>query len=211
MSVKKERLRIALPKGRMSDETMEFLSSRFVTSLKEFPSNRKLIFEDCENNLEFLLVRSKDVGTYVEQGSCDLGVIGFDLLSENKFDVFIPSELPFGHCSLCVAYSQSSDDWQKKKNIRVATKYPYLTSRYFFKLGFNVQIIELYGSIEIAPLTGLSDVIVDLVSSGQTLKENNLFKGPEILKSSARLIMNHSSYFFKRRRIQELLSKITDT
>jgi ATP phosphoribosyltransferase len=211
MAPDKNRLRIALPKGRMSEETIEFLNSKSLTSLKELPSSRKLIFEDEKNNIEYLLVRSKDVGTYVEQGSCDLGIIGYDLISENKFDVFIPASLPFGDCSLCVAYSNETRNWQKKKTIRVATKYPKLTSRYFFEHGFNVQIIELYGSIEIAPLTGLSDVIVDLVSTGQTLKENNLFKGPEILHSSARLIMNHSSYFFKKKRIQELLLKINES
>lgn len=204
-------LRIALPKGRMSVESLEFLSGLGLTSMKEFPSNRKLIFKDEQHNIEYLLVRSKDVGTYVEQGACDLGIIGYDLLAENKFDVYVPARLPFGECSLCIAYAEGSKNWQSRKNIRVATKYPGLTSRYFFEHGFNVQIIELYGSIEIAPLTGISDVIVDLVSTGQTLKENNLFKGPEILKSSARLIMNHSSYLFKKSRIQHVLEKINDT
>ena len=203
-------LRIALPKGRMSEESIRFLFSKKITSMNAFPENRKLLFKDEENKIEYVLIRSKDVGTYVEQGSCDLGVIGYDLISEHNFDVYIPAELPFGNCSLRIAYSDESKNWKNKKNIRVATKYPRLTSRYFFEHGFNVQIIELYGSIEIAPLTGISDVIVDLVSTGQTLKENNLFQGPEILKSSARLILNPGSYFFKKERIQDILTKISE-
>jgi ATP phosphoribosyltransferase len=202
-------LRIALPKGRMSEETLDFLFSKKITGMKTFEANRKLIFQDVENEIEYVLVRSKDVGTYVEHGSCDLGVIGYDLLSEHNFDVFVPAELPFGKCSLCIASSERTKDWKNKKNIRVATKYPKLTSKYFFKHGFNVQIVELYGSIEIAPLTGISDVIVDLVSTGQTLKENNLFQGPAILESSARLILNPGSYFFKKERIQSILNKIS--
>jgi len=204
-------LRIALPKGRMSEESIEFLHSKKITGMTGFPSNRKLIFRDEAHKIEYVLVRSKDVGTYVEQGSCDLGVIGYDLLFEHNFDVFVPAELPFGRCSLCIAYSEQSKNWTTKKNIRVATKYPRLTSKYFFEHGFNVQIIELYGSIEIAPLTGISDVIVDLVSTGQTLKENNLFQGPEILTSTARLILNPGSFFFKKEKIQSILSKITAT
>lgn len=202
-------LRIALPKGRMSEESIEFLFSKKITGMKAFPANRKLIFQDVANEIEYVLVRSKDVGTYVEQGSCDLGVIGYDLLFEHNFDVYVPAELPFGKCSLCIAYSERTKDWKNKKNIRVATKYPHLTSKYFFEHGFNVQIIELYGSIEIAPLTGISDVIVDLVSTGQTLKENNLFQGPEILTSSARLILNPGSYFFKKEKIQSILNKLS--
>jgi len=202
-------LRIALPKGRMSEESIDFLYSKKITTINSLPTNRKLIFQDVENKIEYVLVRSKDVGTYVEHGSCDLGIIGYDLLFEHNFDVYIPAELPFGKCNLCIAYSEQTKDWKNKKNIRVATKYPNLTSKYFFEHGFNVQIIELYGSIEIAPLTGISDVIVDLVSTGQTLKENNLLQGPAILESSARLILNQGSYFFKKDRIQSILNKIS--
>jgi len=211
MNTENNFLRIALPKGRMSEESMEYLYSKKIAGFRSFPENRKLIFQDEEKHLEYVLVRSKDVGTYVEQGSCDLGVIGYDLLSEHNFDVYVPAELPFGKCSLCIAHSEKTKNWQSKKNIRVATKYPRLTSKYFFEHGFNVQIIELYGSIEIAPLTGIADVIVDLVSTGQTLKENNLTQGPEILGSSARLILNPASYFYKKARIQEILQKIMNS
>ncbi|MDH4199144.1 MAG: ATP phosphoribosyltransferase [Spirochaetia bacterium] len=202
-------LRIALPKGRMSEESIAYLHSRKLSSFSEFPSNRKLIFNDPEKNIEYVLVRSKDVATYVEHGSCDFGIIGYDLLVEGQYDVFIPAELPFGKCSLCTAYSEQHKDWQSKKNIRVATKYPKLASKYFFDQGFNFQIIELYGSIEIAPLTGIADVIVDLVSTGQTLQENNLVQGPKIMESSARLILNPGSYFLKRDLVQSFLNKLS--
>lgn len=201
-------LRVALPKGRMSDESVAFFSERKVSSLSKFPSSRKLIFTDEEAQIEFLLVRSKDVGTYVEQGACDFGVMGYDLLAEHDFDLLVPGELPFGECELCVAYAAENPDWAKRRNIKVATKYPRLTSRYFFEHGFNIQIIELYGSIEIAPLTGISDAIVDLVSTGMTLKENNLIKGETIIQSSARLVLNKSSYAFKNREIGDILDKL---
>jgi len=202
------KLVIALPKGRMSEESLEFLFDKKVTSIKALPDNRKLIFTDDENNIEFLLVRSKDVGTYVEQGSADLGIIGFDLLSEHDFDVFTAAEFPFGYCQLCVAYHAENKDWKSRRNIRIATKYPNITTRYFFEKGFNAELIELYGSIEIAPLTGLSDAIVDLVSTGQTLKENHLVQGEAIMESTARLIVNHTSYVFKKGKILEFLNNI---
>jgi len=204
----KKGIRIALPKGRMSDETITYLHQKGLIETTELPQNRKLIFKDPKNSLEFLLVRSKDVGTYVEQGACDLGIIGFDLLTEHDFDVYIPMTLPYGECELCIAYPVGRGDWKAKKNVKIATKYSRLTSRYFFEKGFNAQIIELYGSIEIAPLTGIADAIVDLVSTGKTLQENNLTRGETILKSSARLIVNRASYAFKQDEIRTILDAL---
>lgn len=204
----KRELRIALPKGRMSEESLEFLYNKGISSIQSFPNGRKLIHKDEKTNIEFLLVRSKDVGTYVEKGACDMGVIGYDLLEEHNFDVFVPAALPFGECRLSIASHAGNDEWSSRRNIKVATKYPNLTSRYFFDNGFHAQIIELYGSIEIAPLTGIADAIVDLVSTGQTLKENNLKEDRVILESSARLILNRSSYAFRIERINDILSKI---
>lgn len=203
-------MRIALPKGRMSEETLEYLYSKSITSIDRFPESRKLIFRDEEKDLEFLLIRSKDVGTYVEQGAADLGVIGHDLLQEHSFDVCVLSSLPFGDCHLSVAYPEGQTEWKQQKNIRVATKYPHLTSKYFFNRGFNTEIIELYGSIEIAPLTGISDVIVDLVSTGGTLRANHLTEEEQILYSTARLIVNRSSSVFKRRSILDLIDRMNN-
>jgi len=203
-----ERLRIALPKGRMSDESLEYFQKRNVCSIKTAPAGRELIIQDEKNNTEFYLVRSKDVGAYVEQGAADMGIMGLDLLLEHEFDVFIPIALPFGECRLSVAYPEQKPQWTQKQTITVATKYPKLTTEYFFKRGFNIRVIELYGSIEIAPLTGLSDIIVDLVSSGQTLKANRLAEEEKILHSSARLILNKTSFATRRARIQHFIDQL---
>lgn len=201
-------VRIALPKGRLSEETLEFLHSRGLTSLKSFPEDRKLIVKDEQTNIEYLLIRSQDVGTYVEQGAADMGVIGFDIISENNYDVYVPLAFDFGYCRLSVAYPENKTEWKSKKNIRVASKYPHLTDRYFFEQGYNIQIIKLYGSIEIAPLTGISDVIVDLVSTGKTLKANNLTEDGTMLESTACLVVNPASYVFKRKRILSMINTL---
>ncbi len=206
--MKNDRLRVALPKGRMSDESLDFFSSRDLSSLKQTADGRELILHDAKHPVDFYLIRSKDVGAYVEQGAADLGVMGLDVLLEHDFDVFIPAKLPFGDCRLSVAYPEGKLDWQKKSEIRVATKYPKLAREYFFRRGFNIRTIELYGSIEIAPLTGLSDVIVDLVSTGATLKANHLVEEEIILESSARLIMNPSSFALQRSRLMQFIDTL---
>lgn len=202
------RLRIALPKGRMSDESLEFFSQRGLCHISRTNDGRELILHDEKSNIDFYLIRSKDVGAYVEQGAADLGIMGLDLLLEHNFDVYIPAALPFGECRLSVAYPKERTEWQKKREIRVATKYPRLATEYFFRRGFNIRTIELYGSIEIAPLTGLSDVIVDLVSTGATLKANNLVEEEIILTSTARLIMNPSAFALGRQRIMQFIDKV---
>lgn len=202
-------LTVALPKGRMSKESIDYMRERDLTVFSEFADERKLIYRDEKNKMDFLLIRSKDVGTYVEQGGADIGIMGYDLLQEHHFDVHTLMALPFGGCRLSVAYPQEKKDWSQKKNIRVATKYPHLASRYFFEHGYNIEIIELYGSIEIAPLSGLSDVIVDLVSSGQTLKANHLVEDRTIIESSARLIVNPCSGVYKRKRIYQMVERLS--
>ncbi len=203
-----EKLKIALPKGRMSDESLEFFSSRGLCSLNRTHDGRELILHDRQSNIDFYLIRSKDVGAYVEQGAADVGIMGLDLLLEHNFDVFIPAALPFGQCRLSVAYPKDRADWQKKPELRVATKYPRLATEYFFRRGFNIRTIELYGSIEIAPLTGISDVIVDLVSTGATLKANNLVEEEVILESTARLIMNPSALALGRKRLMQFIDTL---
>ncbi len=202
-------LRIALPKGRMSDDSVEYFYRHGITSFSKFSVDRELIIADKEKGLEFLLIRSKDVGAYVEQGAADIGVLGHDVLAEHNFEVLTPVALPFGACRLSIAYPNGKTDWQNKRNIRVATKYPKLTSRYFFERGFNITIVELYGSIEIAPLTGISDVIVDLVSTGNTLKANGLSEEESILDSTARLIVNPVSWVFRRAEISKMIDTLT--
>lgn len=203
-----DKLKIALPKGRMSEESLDFFAARGLCSIGRAHDGRELILRDEQNNIDFYLIRSKDVGAYVEQGAADLGIMGLDLLLEHHFDVFIPAALPFGHCRLSVAHPKDSTDWQTKPELRVATKYPRLATEYFFRRGFNIRVIELYGSIEIAPLTGLSDVIVDLVSTGATLKANNLVEEEVILASSARLIVNPSALALRRQRLLQFIDSV---
>lgn len=203
-----ETLKLALPKGRMSEESLEYLYSRDITSLKKFPDSRELIFHDSEKNIDFLIIRSQDVGTYVEQGAADIGILGYDVLLENSYDVYTPASLPFGKCHLAVAYPEKLNSWKDKRNIRVATKYPNLTTRFFYQKGYNIQIIKLYGSIEIAPIIGISDVIVDLVSTGRTLKANHLVEDEKIIYSSARMIVNPTSYHRKRNTLNNIIREM---
>ena len=203
-------LTIALPKGRMSEECVEYLHKKHVTSLKEFSkTSRKLIIQDKEKNIDFLLIRSQDVGTYVERGAADVGIIGGDLLRENEFAVYSAMELPFGYCELCIAHPENLSNWDLRKHLRVATKYPKLTSHFFYSKGINADLVKLYGSIEIAPITGISDIIVDLVSTGQTLKANKLIRSEPIMKSWANLVVNPSANQFKRELISNLLNLLS--
>ncbi|MCB1199457.1 MAG: ATP phosphoribosyltransferase [Leptospiraceae bacterium] len=205
----KPKLRIALPKGRMSDETLEFFTERKILSQGSAPTGRELIFQDSSGDFEFLLIRSKDVGTYVEQGAADMGIMGLDLLTEHRFDVNIVLPLPFGDCHLSVAHRSGHTEWRHRRNIRVATKYPHISSVYFFNRGFNIEIIQLYGSIEIAPITGISDVITDLVSTGATLKANGLQEEEQIMHSTAHLILNRAAYVHKRQFLNEIIDALS--
>ena len=197
-----------MPKGRMSDESIAFLFSKKVISIDHLSDSRQLIFSDDKNNIEILLIRSKDVGTYVEQGAADLGIIGYDMLREYYFDVFIPLKLPFGNCRLSVAYLKDQTAWKKNRHIRVATKYPNLASEFFYLKGYNAEIISLYGSIETAPISGISDVVVDLVSTGKTLEANDLVEDQVILHSHASLVVNPRIYVQKRRQINKHIDQL---
>ncbi len=199
-------LRIVVPKGRMNEVSLGFLFNKGLISFKSISNSRQLKVVDSKKDIEVFFVRSKDVGTYVEQGAADLGIIGYDLIMEHQYNVFIPQKLPFGKCRLSVAYLDGHDKWKSRKTIQVATTYPRLTSDFFYLKGYNVEIIELYGSIEIAPITHMADVIVDLVSTGQTLQVNNLVEDQVILKSQATLIINPQTYFSQR----DLVTKAID-
>ena len=201
-------LRIAMPKGRMSDESIAFLFSKKITSIGCLPDSRQLIFKDKKNMIEILLIRSKDVGTYVEHGAADLGIIGYDMIREYNFDVFIPLKLPFGNCRLSVAYPKNRAGWKERKNIRIATKYPNLVSKFFYLKGYNAEIINLYGSLEIAPVSGISDAVVDLVSTGKTLEVNNLIEDQVILHSHASLIVNPRVYVQKRKQLNDCIDQL---
>jgi ATP phosphoribosyltransferase len=190
----KNGLTLALPKGRLLDPALDLLRELGVSGID--PDSRKLIFRDAGRDLEILLLKPADVPAYVTYGAADLGVVGKDILLEQDPDVYEPLDLGFGFCRLVVAEPRAlweRDDPAKWSWVRVATKYPRLTEQYFSTRGIQVEIVRLDGSIELAPLVGLADRIVDLVQSGETLRANGLVEVAEITRSTARLIVNRAS------------------
>jgi ATP phosphoribosyltransferase len=187
-------LTLALPKGRLLEPAIELLRELGVSAVD--PESRKLIFTDPGRGLEILLLKPADVPAYVTYGAADLGVVGKDILLEQEPDVYEPLDLGFGFCRLVVAEPRElweRDDPKKWSWVRVATKYPRLTEQYFSSRGIQVEIVRLDGSIELAPLVGLAERIVDLVQSGETLRANGLVEVAEITRSTARVIVNRAS------------------
>ena len=190
----KNGLTLALPKGRLLDPALDLLRELGVTGID--PDSRKLIFRDAGRDLEILLLKPADVPAYVIYGAADLGVVGKDILLEQEPDVYEPLDLGFGFCRLVVAEPRAlweRDDPAKWSWVRVATKYPRLTEEYFSARGIQVEIVRLDGSIELAPLVGLAERIVDLVQSGETLRANGLVEVAEITRSTARVIVNRAA------------------
>jgi ATP phosphoribosyltransferase len=170
--------------------------------------SRKLIFENREQRMRYMIVRATDVPTYVEYGSADLGIVGKDTLMEQCKDVYEPLDLKFGYCRMMVAEPANRahrDDPSSWSHIRIATKYPHVTENYFASKGVQVEIIKLYGSIELAPLVGLSDRIVDLVSTGETMRQNGLVEVETIAEITTRLIVNRASLKTKNARISQII------
>ncbi|PLX81588.1 MAG: ATP phosphoribosyltransferase [Desulfuromonas sp.] len=198
----------ALPKGRIMEDSMELFGQIGITCPEMAKPSRKLVFENREEKFRFMAVRATDVPTYVEYGCADLGVVGRDTLLEQGKDLYEPLDLKFGYCRLVVAEPKElcqGDDPASWSNIRVATKYPNITERYFAAKGIQVELIKLYGSIELAPLVGLSERIVDLVSTGGTMKANNLVEVETIAEVTSRLIVNRASLKTKHRRISRII------
>jgi ATP phosphoribosyltransferase len=198
----------ALPKGRIMQDSMALFARIGITCPEMDGDSRKLVFENPEGRYRFMAVRATDVPTYVEYGCADLGVVGKDTLLEQGKDLYEPLDLKFGYCRMVVAEPAAlrrEDDPANWSNIRVATKYPNITERYFAAKGVQVEIIKLYGSIELAPLVGLSERIVDLVSTGATLRENGLVEVETIAEISSRLIVNRASLKTKHRRVTEII------
>ena len=170
---------------------------------------RRLVFKVAQSGLTFLIVRPADVPTYVEYGAADIGIAGKDLLLETQSDVYEPLDLRIGACRIAVAGLQGCDGRMRlSSKLRVATKYPNITERYFNQQGIPVEIIKLYGSMELAPVVGLADCIVDLVSSGKTLKANNLKETEVIAWSTARLIVNRASLKMKHQAISQMIGRL---
>jgi len=198
----------ALPKGRIMQDSMELFGKIGITCPEMEGNSRKLVFENPQDRYRFMAVRATDVPTYVEYGCADIGVVGKDTLLEQNKDLYEPLDLKFGYCRMVVAEPkelQQQDDPASWSNIRVATKYPNVTERFFAAKGIQVELIKLYGSIELAPLVGLSERIVDLVSTGGTLKANGMVEVETIAEITSRLIVNRASLKTKHRRISRIL------
>ncbi len=192
----KTMLNVALPKGRLGEKVYDmFKKAGFeCPSIKE--TNRKLIFENPEKNVRYFWVKPSDVAIYVERGAADIGVAGKDILLEYEPDIYELMDLDIGKCRMAVAAKKDFRD-NPQRTLRVATKFTNIAKTYYKSLGRDIDIIHLNGSIEIAPILGLTDVIVDIVETGTTLKENDLDVVETIVPISARLIANKSAYKFK--------------
>ena len=200
-------LNIALPKGRLGDKVYELFASIGYDCSEIYSDNRKLVFENKENGVRYLLVKPSDVAIYIAHGVADIGVVGKDILEEGNFDIYELLDLNLGKCNMCVAAPNDYvEDFDRP--LRVATKFVNIAKNYYISINREIEIIKLNGSIEIAPILGLSDVIVDIVESGKTLEENNLRVYEKIMPISARLIANKSSYKFKSDDIETLMEKL---
>lgn len=197
-------LTIALPKGRIADETLGLFSKIFNCEFKF--EDRKLILE--KEGFRFLLVRNQDVPTYVYHGSCDLGVVGLDVLEEKGLDLAQLLDLGLGKCKVVVGMKNTEKLDYTKHKISIATKMENVAKNFFAKKAMAVEIIKLYGSIELAPLVGLSDAIVDIVETGATMKQNGLHEVETIMWSSARLVANKNSFVIQKKEILELTRQI---
>ena len=203
----KTMINIALPKGRLGEKVYSmFENAGFeCPSIKE--NNRKLIFENEEIGVRYFWVKPSDVAIYVERGVADVGVAGKDILLEYEPDIYELLDLDIGKCSMAVAGKSDFRDITKRP-LRVATKFSNIAKNYYKSQGREIDIIKLNGSIEIAPILGLSDVIVDIVETGTTLRENNLEVLEKIVPISARLIANKASFKFKTKEIETIVSSM---
>jgi ATP phosphoribosyltransferase len=200
---------IAIPKGRILQESVALFRKIGIDCEELLGDSRRLIFENREQRMRYMIVRATDVPTYVEYGSADLGIVGKDTLLEQEKDLYEPLDLRFGYCRMVVAEPAElsrNDDPSGWTSIRIATKYPNFTERYFTTKGVQVEVIKLYGSIELAPLVGLSERIVDLVSTGETLKQNGLVEVETIAEITTRLIVNRASLKTKHQRITGIIN-----
>jgi ATP phosphoribosyltransferase len=201
-------LTIAIPKGRILEESIELFGKIGFNLSSMLDDSRKLVFDYPEQKLRALIVRATDVPTYVEYGCADLGIVGKDTLLEQGKDLYEPLDLKFGYCRMVVAEPANraaNADPTRWSHVRVATKYPAVAERHFSAQGIQAEIIKLYGSIELGPLVGLAEQIVDLVSSGETLRQNGLVEVETIAEITTRLVVNRASLKTKHQRIRGII------
>lgn len=200
-------LTIAIPKGRLGSQAIEMLKAAGIgESIDE--KSRKLVFDDEQKNLRFLLLKNSDIITYVENGVADIGISGKDMIMENGADIYELYKMNIGKCKISVAGIKGKKIFKDDTIIKVATKFPETAKKYFNSKGQKIKIIKLNGSIELAPILGLSDVIVDIVETGNTLKANGLEVFEDMYPITAMVISNKISYKFKRKEIKEIIDLI---
>ena len=208
-------LMLALSKGRILEDILPLLKRAGIEPKQDPLTSRKLVFDTNDDSLKLTVIRAADVPTYVEFGAADLGVSGSDVLMEYDSDALYQlMDLKIAGCRLSVAEPTNiaaSDDPRAWTRVRVATKYPNVTRKHFAAKGIQTDIIKLYGSMELAPLVGLSDRIVDLVSTGKTLKENGLVEVEHIADVSARLVANRASMKMKRETMMRIVDRLAET
>ncbi len=202
-------LNVALPKGRLGDKVYDLLAGVGYGCPGNYNDSRKLVVENPKAGIRFFLVKPSDVAIYVEHGAADIGIVGKDILEESGADVYELLDTGLGRCRMCVAGPENFEE-DLGRSLRVATKFVEIAKRYYAGQGRDIEIIRLNGSIELAPILGLSDVIVDIVETGTTLRENQLKVLTEFMPISARFIANKASFQFKNREITTLLKKLTE-
>lgn len=205
----KQMISVALPKGRLGESVYKLFDEIGYGCPEIMEEGRKLIFENKENSVSYFWAKPSDVAIYVEHGAADVGIAGLDILLEQQPDVFELLNLGFGKCRMAVAGKKDALRFTDR-TLRVATKFPNITKRYYAEQSREIEIIKLNGSIELAPIVKLSDVIVDIVETGKTLKENNLQVLETVCDISARLIVNKAAFRFKTAEIEEMCARLRD-
>jgi len=205
----KQMINIALPKGRLGEKAYGIFEQAGFECPSIHEESRKLIFENAEKGVRYFWVKPSDVVIYVERGAADIGIAGKDIILEYQPDIYELADLGIGKCRMAVAAKKDFVD-RRDRTLRVATKFPNIAKSYYASLSREIDIIKLNGSIELAPILGLSDVIVDIVETGKTLLENDLEPKSDIVPISARLVSNKVSYKFKNERIRGICEQINE-
>jgi ATP phosphoribosyltransferase len=199
---------IALTKGRLEEETIKILDKAKFDPSELKNKGRKLVFKDKKQDIKYFLVKAADSITYVEHGVADLGVVGKDTILESDNNCYEVLDLEFGKCGFIVASLPENDIFKKVGHIKIGSKYPKVAKNYFKEKGMDVEVIKIEGSVELAPILGLCDGIVDIMETGTTLKENGLVVLDRICEISARLIVNKASFKMKQNEIRDFIDKI---
>ncbi|WP_411682496.1 ATP phosphoribosyltransferase [Clostridium thailandense] len=206
----KKTIKIALTKGRIEEGAIDIFEAAGIDCTELKNKGRKLIFHNKSYNIDFVLVKAADVLTYVEHGVVDVGIVGKDTLMEENKNFYEVLDLKFGCCRFAVAGPKNSKFYEGYNKKKIATKYPNVAREYFRKIGQDVEIVKIEGSVELAPILGLSDAIVDIVETGSTLKENGLVVYDDICNISARMVVNVASMKMKKDEIEEIIEKVNE-